>query len=124
MNWLVSCNPKYYNVAGAFSASPSLYWKQILNDVSVDDEVFIYVARPISAIKYRCRVLESEVTNYPMNDSPYVIDGSYYESYPVKMKLELLEEYPDDKYTLEKLHSYGLKGTIQGQRRLGIELPK
>ncbi len=124
MNRLVSCNPKYYNVVNAFAASSTLYWKQILKDVSVDDEVFIYVARPVSAIKYRCKVLEAGVTNYPASDAAYVIDGSYYETYPLKMQIELLEEYPDDKYTLKKLHSYGLKGTIQGQQRLKIELPR
>ena len=122
MKYLITCNPKYFDVAGAFAASKELYWKQVLRDISVGDIVYIYVALPISAIKYKCLTLEVNVTDAPVENTPYTIDGTYYAAYPRKMKLRLLEEYSDQKYTLTRLHEMGLKGTFQGQRRLNIDL--
>ncbi len=122
MIFLIPCNPKYFNVAGAFAGSNELYWKQTLKDISAGDTVYIYVARPVSAVKYKCLVTEASVTDTPLEKTPYVIDGSYYVAYPRKMKLKLLEEYPDSKYPLAKLREMGIEGTIQGQRHLNVKL--
>lgn len=93
MQYLVPCNPKYFNIAGAFADSRELYWKQTLKSITADDIVYIYVAQPVGAIKYKCLVLAAGITDVPLEKTSYVIDGSYYVAYPRKMKLHLLEEY-------------------------------
>ena len=122
MQYLVPCNPKYFNIAGAFADSRELYWKQTLKSITADDIVYIYVAQPVGAIKYKCLVLAAGITDVPLEKTSYVIDGSYYVAYPRKMKLKLLEEYPDDQYPLKRLRELGIKGTIQGQRHLDIDI--
>ena len=53
-SWIVPCNLAYYDVAGAFANLPCVTWKQT-RKVCVGDIVYIYVGKPISAIKYKAR---------------------------------------------------------------------
>lgn len=50
--WIIPCNLKYYDVKGAFSKFKAIDWKQSAKNICVGDIVYIYVGKPISAIKY------------------------------------------------------------------------
>ncbi len=115
--WIIPCNVKYYDVVGAFKNLKRLDWKQSAKSIEVGDEVFIYVGKPISAIKYRCKVNKVNLDSAEIDDSNFVLDGEPYESYGNYMELELLEEFIDTKYSLDVLRDKGLKGNIQGPRR-------
>ena len=97
--WLIPANPKYYDVEAAFLKSDEINWKQG-SGIKAGDTVFMYVAAPVSAILYRCRVTET--------DLPLRAKGG---RVPIKklMKIKLLKRYPPDRFTFEVLgKEYGI----------------
>lgn len=122
--WIIPCNLKYYNVEGAFKKLKKIDWKQSAKNIFVGDIVYIYVGKPVSAIKYKCRVNKTDLTSIEIDDSEFIIHGENYENYGRHMELELVREYADTELTLEKLVENGLKGNIQGPRRVNSPIQK
>ena len=96
--WIVPANPKYYDIEQAFSCSDEIDWKQGAG-IKKGDTVFMYVAAPVSAILYKCKVTEMNI--------PFHFDG------PVQikelMKIKLQKRYKPDKFTFEVLgNKYGI----------------
>lgn len=116
--WIIPCNLKYYNVEGAFKKLKTIDWKQSAKNIFVGDIVYIYVGKPVYSIKYKCRVNKTNLASVEIDDSDFVIHGENYENYGRHMELELVHEYADTELTLEKLVENGLKGNIQGPRRV------
>ncbi len=58
--WIVPSNPKYYDIEVAFSETDEIDWKQG-KGIKTGDTVFIYVAAPVSAILYKCRVTKTDI---------------------------------------------------------------
>lgn len=115
--WIIPCNPKYYDVLGAFNRLDRIDWKQTVKSIDVGDEVFIYVGVPIKAIKFRCKVTKTNLPEIEIDDSDFVVNGEPYQTYGNHMELALLETFDDNKYSLEILRSKGLKSNIQGPLR-------
>ena len=84
-------------------------------------KVFKYVSKPYSEIRYKCKITKVLLDSIEINDSEYIIDGSYYEKYPTHMELTLLEKY-DNKYPMTLLREYGIRGNIQSPRKVTPEL--
>lgn len=118
--WIIPCNLKYYDVKGAFSKFKAIDWKQSAKNICVGDIVYIYVGKPISAIKYKCRVNKTNLSKVEIDDSEFVINGENYENYDNHMELELIREYADTELTRDMLVENGLKGNIQGPRRVDV----
>ena len=118
--WIIPCNLKYYDVKGAFSKFKAIDWKQSAKNICVGDIVYIYVGKPISAIKYKCRVNKTNLSKVEIDDSEFVINGENYENYCNHMELELIREYADTELTRDMLVENGLKGNIQGPRRVDV----
>ena len=116
--WIIPCNPKYYDVLNAFSVLKIIDWKQSNRSISIGDEVFIYVGKPVCAILYKCKVNDANYSIQKIDDSAFAINGEPYEHYGNYMELELLEKYDSTKFSFEVLSANGLKGRIQGPRRL------
>ncbi|MDE6678531.1 MAG: hypothetical protein K2K02_05775, partial [Ruminococcus sp.] len=91
--WIVPCNPKYYNVKGAFEKMKNLDWKQSNKNIHKDDIVYIYVGKPVQAIVYKCKVNKVNLSNIEIDDSEFVIDGTNYETYKRHMELEIITIY-------------------------------
>lgn len=119
--WIIPCNPKYYDVVGAFNKLKTLDWKQSNKNIAVGDIVYIYVSAPTSAIKYQCKVNKVLLETIEIDDTEFMIKGDVYADYPAHMELELLKEY-DDEYTMVKLQENGMLGRLQGPRRIKGEL--
>ena len=51
--WLISCDPRAYNLDGAFEKLEAIDWKQSTN-IEVGDIVYIYVTAPVYEIRYKC----------------------------------------------------------------------
>lgn len=117
-DWIIPCNLKYYDVVGAFNKLHCIDWKQSTKSICVGDHVFIYVGKPIMAIKYKCLVNKVNLHSIEINDSDFIINGENFEKYGCHMELKLLKKYSDDHFTLELLKAHGLKGNIQGPRRM------
>ena len=119
-DWIIPCNLKYYDVKGAFSKFKAIDWKQSAKKICVGDIVYIYVGKPISAIKYKCRVNKANLSKVEIDDSEFVINGENYENYGNHMELELIREYAGTELTRDMLVENGLKGNIQGPRRVDV----
>ena len=91
--WLIPSNPKYYDIIHAFDDTDTIDWKQGAGIIK-NDIVYIYVGAPVSAIMYRCKVLETDI---PYN---YHSDGL---TIKALMKIKLLKRYEADQFTFERL---------------------
>ena len=60
MLWLIAANPKKYNVELAFKELQYVDWKKNSN-YKTGDTIFIYVSKPIQAIKYVCEVVNDNI---------------------------------------------------------------
>ena len=118
--WIIPCNLKDYDVKGAFSKFKAIDWKKSAKNICVGDIVYIYVGKPISAIKYKCRVNKTNLSKVEIDDSEFVINGENYENYGNHMELELIREYAGTELTRDMLVENGLKGNIQGPRRVDV----
>ena len=104
--WIIPANPKYYDVIGAFGKSDVIDWKQG-SGINTGDTVYLYVAAPVSAILYKCRVLETDIP-YDYEDSNLTIKAL--------MKIKLLKKYKEDEFTFDILRDeYGVTA-IRGPR--------
>ena len=111
--WIIPANPNYYDIINAFNETDTIIWKQS-NNIWAGDIVYIYVAAPISAILYKCEVLEVDI--------PYKYTDKNVSMKKV-MKIKLLKRYAKDKFTFEKLNEYGIKW-VRGPRGITDELSK
>lgn len=110
--WIIPCNPGVYDVIGAFNALDMIDWKQSTN-IDVDDIVYIYVAKPVSAIRFKCVVQKVNMEDLEIDAIDYVIDDPEYADYGRYMQLQLVEKYDTPKLSYYQLQLNGLK-TVQG----------
>lgn len=115
--WIVPCNLKFYDVIGAFKKFNKIIWKQIVKTIKEDDYVYIYIGKPISALKYKCKVNKVGLSNREIDDQEFIINGEAYVTCGCYMELELLEECSGEYFSLDSLVKHGLVGNIQGPRR-------
>jgi predicted DNA-binding protein (MmcQ/YjbR family) len=105
-DWLIPANPKFYDVEKAFSENEEIDWKQG-NGIKPGDTVFMYVAAPVSAILYKCRVLETDIP-YDYSDKNLTITAL--------MKIKLLKQYEPDEFTFERLNDEFKIFAVRGPR--------
>jgi predicted DNA-binding protein (MmcQ/YjbR family) len=103
VSWIVPANPKYYDVDAAFAEKDEILWKQG-RGVRVGDTAYLYVAAPVSAVRYRCLVTETEI--------PYSFHSDEVSMTHV-MKIRLEKTYPPEKFPMARLREMGMK-TFQG----------
>ncbi|NLT10326.1 MAG: MmcQ protein [Ruminococcus sp.] len=104
-SWLVPANPAYYDLEKDFRKTGMINWKQT-GKTSPGDDVFIYMAAPVSAVIYRCKVTECDI--------PYIYNGENIKMKKI-MKLKLVKRYDKDFLTREKLKEYGVSA-VRGAR--------
>ena len=104
--WIIPANPKYYDIEHAFDHEEIIDWKQS-SSIKVGDTVFMYVAAPISAILYKCKVVEADIP-YDYQDKNLTIN--------TLMKIKLLQKYDSKQFTFERLKKdYGIYA-VRGPR--------
>lgn len=110
--WLVPANPKYYDLESALRASPdkTFLWKQS-SRVRVGDIVYIYMAAPVSGIRYRCRAVEVDI--------PWRYRSEQLSMNHV-MRLKLLKTYRKP-IGRETLKAHGVT-TVRGPRYMPLSL--
>lgn len=110
--WLIPANPKYYDVEAAFRKNKVISWKQSAK-MKPGDTVYMYVAAPVSAILYKCKVLETDIP-YKFSDKNLSISKL--------MTVELQYEYDRTMFTLDLLKKdFGIF-YIRGPRSIPEEL--
>ncbi len=104
--WIVPANPKYYDIVHAFDDKDEIDWKQGAG-IKAGDTVFMYVASPVSAILYKCKVTETDIP-YKYADENLTITAL--------MKIKLLKRYKPERFTFDVLkEEYGIYA-IRGPR--------
>lgn len=104
--WIIPANPKFYDVEDAFDNAEIIDWKQS-SSVKVGDTVFMYVAAPVSAILYKCKVVEVDIP-YDYQDKNLTIT--------TLMKIKLLRRYNRQQFTFDRLkEDYGIYA-VRGPR--------
>lgn len=97
--WLIPANPKYYDIEHAFDKTDVIDWKQGAG-VKKGDTVFMYVGSPVSAILYKCKVMETDIP-YDYNTKELTITKL--------MKIKLQKRYKPDLFTFKTLkEEYGI----------------
>ena len=104
--WIIPANPKYYDVEAAFSKENEIDWKQG-KGIKAGDTVFLYVAAPVSAILYKCRVTKTDI--------PFRFDNGDVHMTSL-MKIKLLKRYKSEQFTFDVLSErYGVNA-VRGPR--------
>ena len=97
--WIVPANPRIYDVQRAFDEAEEIDWKQG-KGIKTGDTVYLYVAAPVSAILYKCRVTKTDI--------PFRFDNGEVRMSSV-MKIKLQKRYEPDRFTFEVLgREYGI----------------
>lgn len=123
-DWIFPCNPNKFNVIEAFNNLNRLNWTQPIKDIEVGSLVYIYVASPIKAIKYKCRVNKVNLSKREIDSSEFVIGKNAFRDYGNYMELELLASFDDTQASFLTLKRHGLKGSIQSPMRITQEISK
>ena len=104
--WIIPANPDYYDIVHAFDDDREIEWKQG-RGIKAGDTVFLYVGAPVSAILYKCRVIETDIP-YHYSDENLTITAV--------MKIKLQKRYKPSQFTFEKLkEKYGIYA-VRGPR--------
>ena len=104
--WIIPANPKYYDIEHAFDDIDIIDWKQGAG-IKKGDTVFMYVAAPVSAVLYQCRVLETDIP-YQYAERNLTIKAL--------MKIKLKKRYDREHFTFDILkEEYGIYA-IRGPR--------
>lgn len=97
--WLVPANPKYYDIEGSFAKSDIIDWKQG-RGIKTGDTAFMYIAAPVSAVLYKCKVVETDIP-FHFADKNISMDAI--------MRIQLQKRYSPDAFPFEKLkREYGI----------------
>lgn len=107
--WIVLANPKFYNIEAILNENPEgiFIWKQS-NHICVGDKVYLYVAAPVSAIKYKCKAVEVDI--------PYEYSDKNISMSRV-MRLKLIERYDKTNIDFAMMKEYGI-GAVRGPRSM------
>ncbi len=102
--WIIPSNPHYYDIVHAFDDSDTIYWKQG-QSIKAGDTLFMYVGAPVSAILYKCKVIETDIPYRKKNPNVNI---------SALMKIRLLKRYPPERFPFERLKSdyeiYAVRG--------------
>ncbi len=105
--WLVPANPKYFDLEAAFAADEAILWKQS-TAIRPGDTVWLYVTAPVSAISYKCHVVETGI--------PYEYqDGNVRMDHVMRIRLE--HRFSPAQFPLKSLAAHGIV-SIRGPRRM------
>ncbi|MBQ6361092.1 MAG: MmcQ/YjbR family DNA-binding protein [Lachnospiraceae bacterium] len=104
--WIIPANPKYFDIIHAFDDKDTINWKQGAG-IKKGDTVFMYVGAPVSAVLYKCKVMETGI--------PYERENKYI-TIKALMRIRLQKRYAPDRFPFEVLKSeYGIYA-VRGPR--------
>ena len=112
--WIIPSNPKYYDIESAFDRTDVIEWKQG-KSIRTGDTVYMYVGAPVSAVLYKCSVIETGIPcDYHGKDVTIT----------ALMRIKLEKRYPRDRFTFAILgEEYGIYA-VRGPRGIPDSLSK
>ena len=107
-DWLIPANPKYYDVIEAFRHEKEIRWKQGAG-IRTGDTVFMYVAAPVSAILYRCKVTQTDIPYRGRNEDVNI---------KTLMMIRLEKCYDPQEFTFRRLNEEFNIFAVRGPRSM------
>lgn len=122
-NWLIPCNPKFYDIVGAFDKCETIDWNQAHN-ATIGDIIYIYVGEQYKSIMYKTEVIATDLDATVASSD----DREFYRNWEKRcdvpyMRLKLIEKYPKNMFPLQELREQGLT-SVQGRSKLTKQLLK
>lgn len=126
MNWIISANPKIYDLDSYLVTSQIVDWHQGRNKFQNGDLIYIYATRPEMRIKYFGKILECNIPKAKaINDEEFWQDKRAFENTKADMFMRLQIMCKTDipeKLNLANLLQHGLNGPPQGPLKISGKL--
>ncbi|MCR4950702.1 MAG: HNH endonuclease [Solobacterium sp.] len=121
-DWIFPCNPKDYDIDRAYRDLDYVEWGCHNLKLDVGDYVYIYVTRPVAAIRYKCIVTHSYRGYTTIDDSEYGGNPAGVKENVVELKF--LVEYLGVGITLDTIREHGVNKhfSIQSPFRMPEDL--
>ena len=123
--WLCSANSSIYNHDESFKKFGEIDWAQDkhFKKATVGDIVFIYSSSPTKQVKYKCIIMQKDITkDNKLDDKEFWTNPSQEEDYNgLYIKFKLLKEVDDERLKYENLLIHGLIAAPQGAYKLDDE---
>ena len=104
--WFMVCEVEKIDLVKALRQLPT-FSLPMQENVTVDDEIYVYLKAPFDALMYQLRVTAIKQAILPAIESKYY-DNSYLNQQSQYCKVEVLEMFPPDLFTLDFLEKNGL----------------
>lgn len=118
-NWIVPCNLKFFDIVNRFKEMDTVVWKRGNIKMKNGDTVYIYVGNPLKEIKYKCCIINDNVTADILEENKYAKVGDYEHNHKY-MELRLIHEYSNG-VPLDTIKALGIY-MIRKQSRLDSRL--
>lgn len=115
-NWIIPCNIKLFDIAAHFVDNNEIIWKQD-GRIQKGDTIYVYVGLPLSQIKYKCHVVDIDISREELLNNKYALVGNGLNDLIRYMKLELDLTYKEGTLTLSDLKNNGLS-TVRKQIKI------
>lgn len=109
--WFCCANSNYYNHDEAFKRNGEIDWEQDkhFKKANIGDIIFIYLCQPIEQIKYKCVVVEKNITENRVNGLEFRNNRQEANKYDgLYIKFKLVKQIDDDRLKYKKLQEHGL----------------
>lgn len=116
-SWIIPANPIYFDVISYLENHNQTTWRQI-KGAKKGDFVYIYLAKPYSAILYQCQIIN---TNIPCR---FELNGK---TIAKAMEMKVFKKYDEKQYPFDKLKNYGVnffRGPVKMPEKLEKEINK
>lgn len=110
IKWLIPCNVKNFDIIEHFKKEKTAYFKRN-RALSVGDEVYIYVAKPFSEIKFKGHVIKTGIPATEVSGQ-YKVSCGDEKSF---IEVELDKVFPDGTFSGENLKIHGLGQVVNQQ---------
>lgn len=119
MEWILPCNPEYYDIDGALQELRNIDW---FTNCHIDkgDICYIYISHTEKAIFYKCKAISGIKDKSTIDDSEY---GGNKPGVDRKcVEIELLDIYSSPGITYYELCEVGVKGSIRSPMKVEGDL--
>lgn len=117
--WYIPCNISFCDVIGIIEKNGEVAWRRGAL-IHKDDIAYIYVGSPIGEMKYKCTVIDEDLSPEIMESHQYArrIDDKSNQKY---MMLKAIHKFSEGELPLVTLKKHGLT-QVQRQARISVEL--
>ena len=115
-HWIFPCNPKYFDIKKHFETNDVVCFRR-KGTTQVGDIAYIYISGTLKQLKYKCEIIDSDVTEPLLSEHNYVIkDDPYSTTVPHYTAMRLLETFDDGEFSLDWLRKNGTNQFIVPMR--------